>query len=172
LPNVTEQAFPSYRETGVLSRIVRRTAATRPMAKLYGVIQEPLDRFVYRRTGGRTTISSWMADVEITMLTATGARSGEPRTTPVLGLPDGEEMILIASNFGRPRNPSWCHNLRANPGVEVVFQGERRAMVARELEGDERELAYGRGEEVYPGFIHYKRWAGGRRIPVFRLEPR
>jgi deazaflavin-dependent oxidoreductase (nitroreductase family) len=168
---VTEQAFPSYRQTGFLSRIVRRTAATRPMAKLYGVIQEPLDRIVYRLTKGRTTVSSWMGNVKITMLTATGARSGEPRSTPVLGLPDGDGMILIASNFGRPRNPNWYFNVRANPRVEVVFDGERRQLLARELEGEERERAYGRGEEIYPGFIHYKRWAGDRVIPVLRLEP-
>ncbi|MGH2924317.1 MAG: nitroreductase family deazaflavin-dependent oxidoreductase [Solirubrobacterales bacterium] len=141
------------------------------MAKLYGVIQEPLDRLVFRLTDGRTTVSSWMGNVKVTMLTATGVRSGEPRTTPVLGLPDGDGMILIASNFGRPRNPNWCHNVRANPRVEILFEGEPREMVARELDGTERDRAYARGEEVYPGFVHYKRWAGERRIPVFRLEP-
>jgi deazaflavin-dependent oxidoreductase (nitroreductase family) len=141
------------------------------MAKLYGVIQEPLDRLLYRLSGGRTTVSSWMGNVKITMLTATGTRSGEPRTTPVLGLPDGDGMILIASNFGRPRNPSWYYNVRAHPRVEVVFEGDRRELVARELEGKERGRAYRRAEEIYPGFVHYKRWAGERRIPVLRLEP-
>jgi hypothetical protein len=96
----------SYRRARRFHRVVRRTAATRPMAKLYGVIQQPLDRLVYRLTSGMTTASSWLAGVEITMLTTTGAKTGRRRTLPVLGLPDGEDTIVIASNFGRARNPS------------------------------------------------------------------
>jgi deazaflavin-dependent oxidoreductase (nitroreductase family) len=161
----------NYRKSGPFRRLVRKTAATRPMAKLYGVIQEPLDRFVYRLSGGRTTASSWTAGVKITMLTTTGARSGMTRTLPVLCLPDGDGMILIASNYGRPHNPAWYHNLRAHPRATIVFDGETRAVSARELEGEERERGYRRGEDVYPGFTHYRRWAANRRIPVLRLEP-
>jgi deazaflavin-dependent oxidoreductase (nitroreductase family) len=162
----------SYGQTRGLRRVVRRTAATRPMAKLYGVIQDPLDRFVYRLSGGATTASSWLAGVDIAMLTTTGARTGRPRTLPVLGLRDGEDAILIASNFGRPRNPAWYHNLRADPHATIVVGGVRREVVARELEGAERERDYRRGEEIFPGFSHYRRWAGNREIPVLRLTPR
>jgi deazaflavin-dependent oxidoreductase (nitroreductase family) len=161
----------SYRRARRVHRLVRRTAATRPMARFYGVIQQPLDRFVYRVSGGGTTASSWLAGVEITMLTTTGAKSGRPRTLPVLGLPDGEDMLLIASNFGRPRNPSWYHNLRANPRATITFDGTTRELTARELSGAERERGYERGEEIYPGFTHYRRWAANRQIPVLRLEP-
>jgi deazaflavin-dependent oxidoreductase (nitroreductase family) len=141
------------------------------MAKIYGVIQEPLDRVVYRLTGGRTTASSWLAGVQITMLTTTGAKTGKPRTLPVLCLPDGDDMILIASNFGRPNNPAWYHNLRANPQATIVFEGISREVVARELSGSDRERGYRRGEEIYPGFTHYHRWAANRQIPVLTLEP-
>jgi deazaflavin-dependent oxidoreductase (nitroreductase family) len=162
----------SYRRSRPLHRLVRRTAATRPMAKVYGVIQEPLDRLVYRLTGGRTTASSWLAGVKIAMLTTTGAKTGKTRTLPVLGVPDGDSIILIASNFGRPRNPAWYHNLRTNPAATIVIGGASRAVVARELRGPERERGYRRGEEIFPGFTHYPRWAQGRQIPVLRLEPR
>ena len=161
----------SYRRARPIHRFIRRTAATRPMARLYGVIQQPLDRLVFRLTGGRMTASSWLGGVTITMLTTTGARSGRPRTLPVLGLPDGEEMIVIASNFGRPRNPAWYHNLRANPRATIVFDGNTREVFARELSGAERERDYRRGEEIYPGFTYYLRWAGNRKIPVLRLAP-
>jgi deazaflavin-dependent oxidoreductase (nitroreductase family) len=160
----------SYRHSSRFTRVVRRTAATRPMAKLYGLIQHPLDRLCYRLTRGRATVSSLLAGVEISMLTTTGARTGRPRTLPVLALPDGEDMILIASNFGRPRNPAWYHNLRANPSATIVSGAIRREVVARELSGAERERGYARGEQVFPGFIHYKRWAANRQIPVLRLE--
>jgi deazaflavin-dependent oxidoreductase (nitroreductase family) len=161
----------NYRQSGAFRRVVRRTAATRPMARVYGVIQQPVDRLVYRLTGGRATASSWLAGVRITMLTTTGAKTGKPRTLPVLGLPEGEDLILIASNFGRSRNPSWYHNLRANPRATVVLDGIRRDVTARELSGAERDGGYRRGEEIYPGFTHYRRWAAGRQIPVLRLEP-
>jgi deazaflavin-dependent oxidoreductase (nitroreductase family) len=158
-----------HQEARFVHRAVRRTGATRPMAKVYGVIQPPLDRLVYRLTGGATTASSWLAGVEIAMLTTTGARTGRPRTLPVLALPDGEAAIVIASNFGRRRNPSWYHNLRADPRATLVANGVSRTVVARETEGAERERGYRRGEEVFPGFVHYRRWAA-RQIPVLRLE--
>ena len=161
----------TYRKARRFHRMVRRSGAVRPMARLYGVIQQPLDRLVYRLSGGATTASSWLAGVEITMLTTTGARSGCPRTLPVLGLPDGEDTILIASNFGRRANPAWYHNLRANPRATLVLDGVSREVVARVLDGSERERCYRRGEEVFPGFIHYRRWAAGREIPVLRLRP-
>ena len=141
------------------------------MAKLFGVIQEPLDRLVYRLSSGTTTVSSWLAGVEITMLTTTGARTGRRRTLPVLGLADGEDTIVIASNFGRPRNPAWYHNLRANPHGTIVVGGVRREVVASELSGSDRERGYRRGEEIFPGFTHYPHWAKHRQIPVLRLEP-
>ncbi len=141
------------------------------MTKIYGVIQQPVDQLVYRLTGGATTMSSWLAGVEITMLTTTGARTGRTRTLPVLAVPDGEDTILIASNFGRRRNPSWYHNLRANPRATIVAEGVSREVLARELTGTDRESGYRRGEAIFPGFTHYTRWAADRRIPVLRLEP-
>ena len=160
----------SYRESRPFHRLVRRTAATRPMAKIYGVIQQPLDRLAFRLTGGATTATSWLAGVEITMLTTTGAKTGKPRTLPVLGLPEGDDTILIASNFGRPRNPSWYRNLRANPHATIVVDGVSREVVAQELSGADRERGYRRGEEIFPGFTCYVRWAAGRQIPVLRLK--
>jgi deazaflavin-dependent oxidoreductase (nitroreductase family) len=99
------------------------------------------------------------------MLTTTGARTGRPRTLPVLGLRDGEDTIVIASNFGRPRHPSWYQNLRANPHATIVIDGVRQEVIAREVSGAERERGYRRGEAIFPGFTHYVRWAKHRRIP-------
>ena len=161
----------SYRQSRPFHRLMRRMAATRLIARIYAVIQTPLDRLVYRLTDGATTASSWLGGVEITMLTTTGAKTGRARTLPVLCIPDGEDTILIASNYGRPHNPSWYYNLQANPNATIVAGGATREIVAEELSGDERERAYRRGEEIYPGFTHYPRWTAGRRIPVFRLRP-
>jgi deazaflavin-dependent oxidoreductase (nitroreductase family) len=161
----------SYRQARPLHRLARRTAAIWPMAKTCRVIQQPLDQLVYRLTGGTSTATSWLAGVEITMLTTTGAKTGMHRTLPELGLPDGEDTILIASNFGCPRNPAWYYNLRANPKATITLNGESREVVAQELGGSEREVGYQRGEEIFPGFTQYRRWAAHRQIPVLGLKP-
>ena len=161
----------AYRKAGVVRRLARRSAAARPVSWTYARIQPPIDRFVYRLTRGRTTLSMWIADLPIVMLTTTGARSGEPRTQPVLGLPDGDDVVVIASNYGRPRHPSWYHNLRADPSARVTIAGRGYEATASELAGPERDRYYDRAVEIYPGFRHYERWAAPRRIRVLRLSP-
>jgi deazaflavin-dependent oxidoreductase (nitroreductase family) len=165
------ESVKRFEEAGPFHRFVRRGAATRPMSRLFGSIQNPLDRFVYRLTRGRATATSWLSGAKVTMLTTTGARTGQVRRLPVLGLPDGDSMILIASNFGRSRNPSWYYNLRANPRATIEFDRKVREVIARELSGEERERCYQRAVEIAPHFTRYPIWAGDRRIPVLRLEP-
>ena len=159
-----------YDQVGAFPRFIRRTAGTRPMAWLYGHIQEPLDRLVYRLTSGRATATSWLADVEMTMLTTTGAKTGLPRTHVVLGMADGERVVVVASNFGRRHHPAWYYNLKANPRVTVEVRGVAREMVAHELRGAERDRCYELGVDVYPGFTLYRRRAH-REIPVLALDP-
>ena len=159
-----------YDQAGAVPRVVRRTAGARPMAWLYGHIQEPLDRFVYRRTSGKATLTSWLGDVELTMLTTTGAKSGQERTHVVLGLGDGARVVVVASNYGRPHHPAWYHNLCANPRASIVVGGVARAVIATELHGQERERYFQRGIDIYPGFSSYRRRAH-RRIPVLALDP-
>jgi deazaflavin-dependent oxidoreductase (nitroreductase family) len=157
-------------QIGAFPRFIRRTGGTRPMAWLYGHIQEPLDRLVYRLTDGRATLTTWLGDVEMTMLTTTGAKTGLPRTHVVLGLADGERMVVVASNYGREHHPAWYYNLKANPRATVEVRGVSREVVARELHGAERERCYQRGVDVYPGFTLFERRAR-REIPVFAFDP-
>ncbi len=159
-----------YDQAGIFPRLIRRTAGTRPMAWLYGHIQEPLDHFVYRRTSGRATLTSWLGDVDMTLLTTTGAKTGLPRTHVVLGIPDGERLVVAASNYGREQHPAWYYNLKSNPRASIVIGGVAREVVARELQGSERDRYYQRGIDVYPGFTLYQRRAQ-RQIPVLAFEP-
>ena len=160
----------SYPQSRGVHRAIRRIAASRLMARVFGVIQQPLDELVYRLSGERSTLSAWLSGIEVSMLTTTGSKTGKPRTLPVLALPDGEDVILIASNFGRSRHPGWYHNLRADPRAKVVTAGVIREFVARELSGVERARCYARAEELFPPFTRYPRWAGMREIPVLRLQ--
>lgn len=74
-----------------------------------------LDTVVYRLTGRRRSLSAMLSGLPVVLLTTTGARTGHPRQVLLLGLPDGDRMVVTGANWGGPRNPAWYHNLRADP---------------------------------------------------------
>lgn len=102
------------------------------------------------------------------LLTTTGAKSGKPRTTPLVYLPDGDRYLIFASKAGAPTNPDWYHNLRAHPRVTVELGNERFEAEASIVEGEERDRLFNRQVEVMPGFGDYQR-ATRRKIPVVIL---
>jgi deazaflavin-dependent oxidoreductase (nitroreductase family) len=159
-----------HREANLLRRIIRLSAGWRPLSWLYARTLHLIDRAVFRITRGRATFTSWLADLPVAWLTTTGAKSGVQRTSPVVAIP-GEDgrLVVIASNYGQRNNPSWYHNLRANPRATILFDGVRRDMTARELDGEERNRWYERGIEIYPGWVQYRERAAHRRIPVIEL---
>jgi deazaflavin-dependent oxidoreductase (nitroreductase family) len=160
-----------HRRANPVRRIVRVTAAWPPVSWFYARTLHHIDRLVYGLTRGRGTFVSWVAGLPIVMLTTTGAKSGRRHTLPLVALPEGDRLVVIASNYGQRRNPAWYHNLRANPRATVCFEGVTREMVARELDGAERERHYNRGIEIYPGWTEYRKRASHRRIPVLELTP-
>ena len=165
-----EGAF-AYERANAFQKFVRRFAASGPGAWLFARVAPHLDRPVHRLSGGRFTLGSLVAGIPVVMLTTTGARSGEPRTAPVLGIPVEGGLAIIASNFGQRRHPAWFHNLRAHPEAEVVVDRIRRRVRAIEADGDRRAAIWQEGLRVYPGFGQYERRASHRRISVFVLEP-
>jgi deazaflavin-dependent oxidoreductase (nitroreductase family) len=150
-----------------------RNSGTWPgMWRVYAPALHHLDRAVYRVTKGRATFTSWLTGLPIVQLTTTGAKSGLLRTLPLVAIPHDGGWVVIASNFGQPQHPSWYYNLRAHAQVTVSFEGQARKMVARELEGEERERWYERGIQIFPGWTLYReRTAPYRRIPVIELAP-
>jgi deazaflavin-dependent oxidoreductase (nitroreductase family) len=128
-----------------------------------------LNAHVYRLSRGRLMNSVGTAPV--LLLTATGRRSGEPRTVPVVFLADGDRQIVIGSNAGHARTPAWSHNLQANPDAEVQIGGRRRLVRARVAEGEERAELWRKVNEMYEGFDDYDANTA-REIAVFVLDPR
>jgi deazaflavin-dependent oxidoreductase (nitroreductase family) len=106
------------------------------------------------------------------MLTTTGARSGQPRTVPVLGIPAEGSVAIIASNYGQRHHPAWYYNLRSHPEAEIVVDGLRRSVRAAEAVGDRRAQIWRDALRVYPGFSQYEHRAARRSICVFVLEPK
>jgi deazaflavin-dependent oxidoreductase (nitroreductase family) len=151
-------------------RWLRRFAATRPGAWLFGRVLHRIDRLAFRWTGGRRTLTAMLSGLPVIMLTTTGARSGLPRTVPVLGFPIGEDLAVVAGNFGRQPDPAWCLNLRREPHARIVADGHPHQVVAEELTEGARDVVWQRALEIYPGGAAYERRAGGRTLGVFLLH--
>lgn len=112
-----------------------------------------------------------VAGLPIVRLTTTGAKTGVERTVPLVGLRDGEQWVLIASNWGRECHPAWYHNLLENPEVSLTHDGRTGEYVARVAAGGERETYLDRAGEAYVGYELYRRRSGDRPIPVVVLSP-
>ena len=104
------------------------------------------------------------------MLTTTGARSGAPRTVPLLGLPSSEGLAVIGSSYGQMRTPAWVHNLHAHPEVTALITGRRLAMRAELASGERRARIWQEALRIYPGFDVYQRRAADREITVWVLS--
>jgi deazaflavin-dependent oxidoreductase (nitroreductase family) len=103
------------------------------------------------------------------LLTSTGAKSGQPRTSPMMYLPDGGRYLVFASKGGAPTNPDWYHNLVAHPDASIEVGTERFGVKATVITGAERDELYARQAELYPGFAEYEAKTT-RTIPVIALE--
>ena len=123
-----------------------------------------------RLTKGRVSIGS-LAGLRVALLTTTGAKSGLERTIPLLYVMDGENVVLVASYGGGPRNPAWYYNLKANPEAVILKQGGEATYIARETTGEERNRLWEIAVGVYKGFAKYQLRAEDRQIPVMVLEP-
>lgn len=105
------------------------------------------------------------------LVTVRGRRSGVLRSHPLLAIPDGRKLLLVASNFGNAHHPAWYLNLRENPQAEVMSLNHHGIYAARELNGQEYDAFWRHAVEIYAGFEAYRRRAGGRHIPLLLLNP-
>jgi deazaflavin-dependent oxidoreductase (nitroreductase family) len=162
----------SFSHANAVQKLLRRFAASGPGSWLFARALHRIDRPVHQLTRGRYTFSSLVAGLPVVMINTIGAKSGQPRVVPVLGIPVDGRLAVIASNFGQQRHPSWYYNLLAHPEVDVRIDGGGRERVrAVELEGDRRQRAWQEGLRMYPGFAQYERRASHRNIKVFELQP-
>jgi deazaflavin-dependent oxidoreductase (nitroreductase family) len=125
---------------------------------------------VYRATNG--VIGHHIPGVApMLLLDHVGAKSGVKRTSPLLYIPDEDDLVIVASKGGYPKHPAWFHNLRANPDTIVQVGSERRAVHARVANAQERARLWPRVIEAYSTYDDYQRRTG-REIPLVILEQR
>lgn len=125
-----------------------------------------LDPVFFKLSGGRFT----SLPAPILFLTHTGARSGQKRETPLVYFTDGDDLVVMASNYGREKHPAWFHNVRANPEVEVRAAGRRQRRRARITDGEDRQRLYELAKQITRAYGDYEQRAP-REIQVIRLAP-
>jgi deazaflavin-dependent oxidoreductase (nitroreductase family) len=123
--------------------------------------------WLYRTTSGRLGTMGGT----VLLLTTTGAKSGQPRTNPLMGVAHEDGWLVAASAGGGPRHPAWFHNVVANPAVTVAKGSGELAMIARVAGPDERPALWIKIVEFDKRFAGYETKVD-REIPVVILEPK
>jgi deazaflavin-dependent oxidoreductase (nitroreductase family) len=154
-----------------LVRLARRLGRYRATVLFARAVVVPADRLVSRLTGGRL-VTFGVRELPALLLTTTGRRSGEPRTVPLLYLPDGDDFIVIGSNFGRGAHPAWSANLLANPEATVNVSGRTCPVRAHLAQGPERDRLLAALKGLWPAYSSYEKWASQRTLRIFRLSRR
>jgi deazaflavin-dependent oxidoreductase (nitroreductase family) len=121
----------------------------------------------YRANGGK--VSGIFAGAPLLLLTTIGAKSGQPRVSPLVYTTDNGRWVVIASKGGAPTHPDWFHNLRANPEVTVEVGTETFPARATVVEGVERKRLFDQMAAKMPNFAEYQRNTT-RQLPVIVLE--
>lgn len=147
-----------------LERFGRSAAGYFFVTRIAPIVDPPLLRW----SGGRF---SSVYPLPVMILTTIGAKTGQQRQLPLAYATDGDSLIVIASNYGRPGHPAWYRNLIANPRVEVLAGRRSGTYTAVEItDPAERASAWDKALDVYAGYGDYEIKATHRTIPVIRLE--
>lgn len=154
----------------LFQKFIHRFLMMRWVSAFLAVNLHRMDAVMLKLSHGRHTVTE-IVGLPIIQITTIGAKSGEPRTMPLVSLFDGEKIALIGSNFGRQHNPGWYYNLKANPQCVVQVNGREQKYIARQTEGEEREKYWQMAVSYYKGYDLYKVRAAHRHIPVMILEP-
>jgi len=127
---------------------------------------------LYRASRGRLGHRIPGVPGKMLLLDHVGAKSGTKRTSPLLYIRDGEDLVIVASKGGFPKNPAWFYNLKANPDTTVQVASHHLPVHARVATPEERERLWPMAVKAYRGYEDYAVRSRGREIPLVILEPR
>ncbi|WP_372729315.1 nitroreductase family deazaflavin-dependent oxidoreductase [Nocardioides sp.] len=153
-------------------RAVQRFGSTAAGARLFAHTLPAMDRAVGRLSKGRTTVPQLLAGLPVLVLTTTGRRSGQPRDAHLIGIPVGDTLALLGTNFGQARTPAWVFNLEADPRATVTHHHTSVEVVTRPATPAEREQVMESSRQVYGGYLKYQERITGRELRIFLLTER
>jgi deazaflavin-dependent oxidoreductase (nitroreductase family) len=152
-----------------LGKAVVKMAGSKSFMRIGPKVVPHLDRFLHKVSRGKFISSGGL--LPSLVLTTTGAKTGQRRTTPLATKPEGEGWYVVGSNFGREKHPAWTANLIANSAAEVSFKGRSTPVNAHLLTADEKAEVWPRLVQFWPNYDVYVE-RSGRDLRVFRLDPR
>ena len=127
---------------------------------------------LYESSGGKEGTTLRDTGLPCIIITHLGNKSGAIRKIPVMRVKVDNSYVLVGSYGGRPKNPVWVYNLRANPDVEIRDKTEVYEMQVREVTDDqERDILWDESAKVFPPYNDYQAKTP-RKIPVFIAEPK
>jgi deazaflavin-dependent oxidoreductase (nitroreductase family) len=147
-----------------------KISSSRPGAWLFARSQHHADKLLLRLSRGQITLAGVAAGIPVLTVVTTGARTGQRRATPLLGVPFGDDIAVIGTRFGQQGTPGWYYNLRAEPRAEVVYRNKSVAALAREAEGREWQDIWARARTIYAGYEVYARRIKDRNIHIMILS--
>jgi deazaflavin-dependent oxidoreductase (nitroreductase family) len=151
-------------------RAMWHVSASPPGAWLFLKILHRVDRPLLRRTHGRLAVPEILAGIPVITIITTGARTGQRRETPLLGVPVEDDLAVVGTHFGQPGTPAWYYNLRAKPVFEIAYRGRVVPARAREAGGEEWSTIWARARSVYAGYEAYARRIRDRPIHIMVLD--
>jgi deazaflavin-dependent oxidoreductase (nitroreductase family) len=157
-----EEVAPNFAQ-----KATHRVAASRPGACLFSKTLHHVDANLMKASRGRLSVSGMMAGLPVLVLTTTGAKTGVPRTSPLLGIPHADDIVLVGTGWGQSKTPGWVANLRVNPHAKLSASGVEIDVFARKAAGAEEPELWEEARRIYPGYAKYPLWAAHRQISVF-----
>lgn len=156
-------------QDSTLGRAVVKMAGSKTFMRVGPKVVPHLDRFLHRVSGGRVIMSGGM--LPSLVLYTVGAKSGQPRTTPLATMPDGESWYVVGSNFGREKHPAWTANLTKTPDARISFGGKEYDVRAHLLSAEEKAEIWSKLVTFWPNYDVYVE-RSQRDLRVFRLDRR
>jgi deazaflavin-dependent oxidoreductase (nitroreductase family) len=148
----------------------REVIGRRP-SKLSTVLQNGLTKihtFIYTSTNG--AIGGRILNCPVLLLTTRGRKTNKLRTVPLLYLADGKSFVLVASNGGAAKHPTWWLNLQAAPEAQIQVRGIKQRVRAERGSPEEKQRLWPLLTAMYPGYKRYQEITS-RDIPVVILRP-
>ncbi len=154
---------------GPLNRVVRRLGRTARFAAVYRRVGPVVDPRIARLADGKVMAAVY--GFPMLQLHTIGAKSGQPRSSMLVYVRDGDDVCLIGTNFGQPKHPGWTANLLAHPAAEVEIGPVRLAVHAELVDEETWQRLFPLFVDAYPGYADYLGRREGLTPRMFRLTP-
>jgi deazaflavin-dependent oxidoreductase (nitroreductase family) len=154
----------------VLQRAMWHLSSSRPGAWLFARSMPHVDRWVLQLSHGQRTLAGVTAGIPVLTVTTTGAKTGRPRSSPLIGVPFGSDIAIVGTRFGQPGTPGWYYNLCAEPRAEVAYRDRSVNATAREADEDEWQQIWAQARKIYTGYDAYSRRITDRKIHIMILS--